>query len=112
MNYGNDEILLWFMDDNDEALLVRSSKFQALQLTSATALTMSFYSASNDGDDRDDIVINFTSGKHKEVCEYLAAVMKGNCRPGGGGTQVIADNVRKVYGSQYITSCGNVAYNQ
>tara|TARA_R100000951_G_scaffold14879_1_gene11640 strand:- start:68 stop:406 length:339 start_codon:yes stop_codon:yes gene_type:complete len=112
MNYGNDEILLWFMDDNDEAMLVRSSKFQALQLTSATSLTMSFYSGSNDGDDRDDVVINFTSGKHKEVCEYLAAIMKGNCRPGGGGTQVVADNVAKVYGSHYITSCGNVAKNQ
>jgi hypothetical protein len=112
MNYGNDEILLWFYNTNAQAMLVRSSKFQALQLTSATSLTMSFYSASNDGNDRDDVIINFTSGKHKEVCEYLAAVMRGSCRPGGGGTRVIADDNTGTYGSQYITSCGTVAYNQ
>ena len=111
MNYGNDEIYLWFYDDADEAMLKPARDFIGLQLTSATSLTLSFFGTSNDGDDHDDVIINFTSGKHKQVCRYIAAVLKGLVRVGGGGIVTVADNKYSVYGHQYITSCGNIAFN-
>tara|TARA_R100000278_G_C5362565_1_gene125962 strand:+ start:86 stop:358 length:273 start_codon:yes stop_codon:yes gene_type:complete len=89
--------------------MVKSSNFLGMQATSATSVTLAFYSSSNDGDDRDDIVLTIDSGAHEEVFKQIANAMTNN-RIGGGGFVTIADDVNSVYVTPEITGVSAVNF--
>ena len=115
MNYGNDEVYLYFFDDADEGFLVKSSNFLGAHASAADRMILSFYSTSNDGDDRDEVILNIKNGTHVQVLTAIGNAMINN-RPGGGGIITIADNVSAtdpgIYLTTDITACGNVSINQ
>ena len=53
------------------------------------------------------ITINITTGARKKVMEAIA--IASNAGPNNDGIVTIADDIKNIYASKYITSCGAIS---
>ena len=100
------EVFLFFQDGNDDAYCYPLSAFRGFRHAADTQLVMHFNPANNTLETTagglDDIAtLTITSGKEKEAIEDI--VNRINRGPNATGVITIADNVRQVYASEYVT---------
>ena len=85
-----------------------AEKLSHFEMSNATDLRIFFESGqetNNDsGIDHAVVALDITSGKHKEVMEYLASIFSKTRRVAGGFT-VVADSENSVFGHPNITGC-------
>ena len=94
----------------EEVIMVRADNVSHYEMDTATRLNIHLKKdvaqevLGADGDDQNLVGITITSGKHKEVMEYLASIFQATRRVANGFT-VVADSENKVFGHPHITGC-------
>tara|TARA_R110002012_G_scaffold103_2_gene328 strand:+ start:549 stop:881 length:333 start_codon:yes stop_codon:yes gene_type:complete len=99
------EVFLFFQDGNDDAYCYPLSAFRGFRHAGDTSLVMHFNPANNTleatAGGLDDIAtLTITSGKEKEaIVDIVNKINRGRAT----GVITIADNVRQVYASDFVT---------
>ena len=92
---------------DEEVVCFPADQLSHLEMATATSMRVYFHSNQEQdlsGVDSAHAVLTITSGKHKEVMEYLASIFQPTRRVAGGFT-VVADSENSVFGHPNITGC-------
>ena len=96
----------------EDVIMIKSDSVSHFEMKDATKLhiflrkgfSQEVQAVSSNGTNNILVGITITSGKHKEVMEYLASIFNKTRRVAGGFT-VVADSENSVFGHPNITGC-------